>query len=269
MTSVSGKIKLIIAEDDFYCRELAKSIVQAYPDMMVVGEAENGRQLVELTEKTKPDAILVDVEMPEVKGIEAVKLIAEKNMFPVTVFITGHAAFAAEAFELSSCDYVLKPYTEQRIQAALEKIRVEISRRKRDAENAFIFNRLFSKLHLKTRAGLLFIEMIEILFVESDGRKSTIHCTDEKTFEIPRYLSDIERRLDPRMFFRAHQSYLINLKHITRIAPWDAGTYEVYFNQTKKRALISRKKVKEICEIMDFINDSFCQNSEVLQKPGT
>lgn len=256
MSSNSRNIRLIIAEDDFYCRELVKSILKAYPDMVIVGEAENGQKLVELTEKLKPDAILVDVEMPEMTGLEAIKFIAEKNIFPAVVFITAHASFAAEAFELSSCDYVLKPYTEQRIEAAIEKIRVEISRRKRDAEKSGTFNRLFNKLNLKTRAGLLFIEMTDIIYVESDGRKSTIHCIDEKIFEIPRYLSDIERRLDSRMFFRAHNSYLINLKNVIRIAPWDAGTYEVYFNQTNKRALISRKKVKEICEIMDFINDS-------------
>ena len=105
--------------------------------------------------------------------------------------------------------------------------------------------------------------MTDIIFVESDGRKSTIHCVNEKVYEIPRYLSDIERRLDPRMFFRAHQSYLINLKNVVKIAPWDAGTYEVYFNETAKKAIISRKKVKEICEIMDFINDAQINDSDV------
>lgn len=267
MSSISRKINLIIAEDDFYCRELVKSILQTYQDMVVIGEAESGKDLVELTEKLKPDAILVDVEMPEMNGIDAVKLIAEKNIFPVVVFITGHATFAAEAFELSSCDYVLKPYTGERIEAAVEKIRIELHRRKRDAEKSETFNRLFNKLNLKTRSGLLFIEMTDIIFVESDGRKSTIHCVDEKIYEIPRYLSDIERRLDPRLFFRAHQSYLINLKNVVRIAPWDAGTYEVYFNQTTKRALISRKKVKEICEIMDFINDSQFVEEDEMCKP--
>ncbi|MDT3700194.1 MAG: LytTR family DNA-binding domain-containing protein [Thermincola sp.] len=256
MSSTSGKISLIIAEDDIFCRALVKSILQSYPDMVIIGEAENGKELVELTEKLKPDAVMVDVEMPEMNGVEAIKIIAEKNIVPVVVFITGHAAFAAEAFELSSCDYVLKPYTEQRIEAAIEKIRIEIERRKRDAEKSETFNRLFNKLNVKTRAGLLFIEMTDIIFVESDGRKSTIHCIDDKNYEIPRYLSDIERKLDPKMFYRAHQSYLINLKNVVRIAPWDAGTYEVYFDKTNKKALISRKKVKEICEIMDFINDS-------------
>jgi DNA-binding LytR/AlgR family response regulator len=267
MSSMSRNIRLIIAEDDVYCRELVKSILQSYPDIVIIGEAKNGKELVELTESLKPDAVLVDVEMPEMNGIDAVRLIAEKNIFPVVVFITGHAGFAAEAFELSSCDYVLKPYTEQRIEAAIEKIRIEIYRRKRDAEKSETFNRLFNKLNIKTRAGFLFIEMTDIVFLESNGRKCTIHCVDEKAHEIPRYLSDIERRLDPRMFFRAHHSYLINLKNVIRIAPWDSGTYEVYFKRTSKRALITRKKVKEICEIMDFINDSQINDNDELCKP--
>jgi two-component system LytT family response regulator len=245
-------IRLIIADDEKHCRKLVKALLKPHTDIVLIGEAEDGQQLVELTEQLRPDAILVDVEMPVLNGMEAVRLIADKNLMPAVVFITGHSSFAVEAFEMSSCDYVLKPYNEERINKALEKIRTEIDRRRSDSEDQSTFSRLFNKINIRSRGELLFIDMTDILYIESEGRGSLIHCVDGKIYDVNKPLNHIQRKLDSNLFLRAHNGYLINLKHIESIKSWNKGTYVVNFRGTRKEAFISRPKLRELYDILQF-----------------
>lgn len=247
-------IKIIIAEDDDYCRRYIKDMLAEHADFEIIGEAVNGLELIELTTKLKPHAIIVDVEMPDLDGMTAVKTLAGNHEFPVVVFITGHADFAVEAFEISSCDYILKPYTEDRFQTAMERVRNAIKQRNSDLEQLSSFIGNFNKLYVKTKFELRFIDTDKILFIERIKNDTLMHCSDGSTVSIPRKsLSELRLKLDSQFFFRSHKSYLINLTKVERILPWNSSTYMVKFQGSKKEAYISRSNVQNLTNMLEIL----------------
>jgi len=244
-------ITVIIAEDDPHNRAFLRSILEQHPDIEVVGEAANGRELVSIAKKIKPQVLFVDIEMPEMDGMTAVKKLLGKNEDLMIIFVTGHSDFAVEAFEVSSFDYILKPFKADRVEKALDKIRSSMKERELDLQKLYTIFKASEKLYVKCGYELHFIESDSVYYIEKERKKTIIHTTKGR-YETHETIMDLEKRLNPMDFFRSHKCYLINLKKVERIIPWGDNSYLVKFFNSNNDALISRSKVKMLYELLEM-----------------
>ncbi len=114
------KLKIVIADDERPARNFLKTLLAQFEDTEIVGEAENGAEAVEIIEATKPDLALLDLQMPEVSGLEVVKLL-RKTALPLVAFVTAYDEFAVRAFEVGAVDYLLKPVEKARLRDTLNR----------------------------------------------------------------------------------------------------------------------------------------------------
>jgi len=247
-------IKAMIAEDEPSSRAFLRSILEQHNDFEVVGESSDGKELMELVSQVKPQVVFVDIEMPELNGMSAAKKLLEKNEDLIIIFVTGHSDFAVEAFEISSFDYILKPYKADRVEKALDRIRAGMMERELEKQKLSRILKSSDKLYIKSGYELHFIDSDSIYYIEKEKKKTILHTTDNK-FETHESINDLERRLDPIKFFRSHKCYLINLNKVEKIIPWGDNSYLVKFTSSNKDALIARSKVKMLYDLLEINPD--------------
>ena len=122
-----NEIRVIIADDEPGMRTVMRKVVEKAAGYTLVGEAENGAQLLELYDQTRPDVVLMDVEMPEMTGIECARIIQDRNPRTVLVFATAHEQYMRSAFEVYAFDYLVKPFKLERALNTLALIRERLT----------------------------------------------------------------------------------------------------------------------------------------------
>ncbi|PGY11938.1 LytTR family DNA-binding domain-containing protein [Bacillus sp. AFS031507] len=231
-------MRILIAEDNPASRKLLKHLVKHVPNYQIVGEAVNGEDLIKKVMMEKPDLVLVDINMPLLNGMEAVK--SCKKIVPSlqVIFITGHDEYALEAFGVNAIDYIVKPVERERLYAALDRAATLKNK------NVTIQQSSIKKdLMIKQQNHYSFIPLDEIIFIEKADRKSVIHTMDQK-IEFNEALTNLEEILDSR-FVASHRSYIINLQHLSKIEV--AGqTYKAHFKNYVETARVSKQKLTEL-----------------------
>lgn len=235
-------MRVLIADDDSASRKLLKHFIGALPNFQIVGEAADGEELIHYVSAEKPDIALVDIDMPLLNGLEAIKYC--KGLFPFlqVIFTTGHDNYALEAFNISVADYVLKPIDRNRLYVAL-------GRATQAYDNLIGMKNVYKRnLMIKQQKEILFIPLDDIIFIERIDRKSVIHTINKK-FETNEALNSLEGSLDSR-FILSHRSYIINLRFLTRIKV-NSQMYEAYFQDYNETARVSKHKLPELqnCKI--------------------
>ncbi|MGG3471101.1 LytTR family DNA-binding domain-containing protein [Neobacillus pocheonensis] len=238
-----GEIKVVIADDDFSSKTLLSYFIELLSEYKVVGEASNGKELIEVVMKEKPEIVLVDIYMPLLNGVEAAKICKEMLPSLQVIFTTGSDKFAVEAFNISAIDYVVKPIEKGRLFIALEKAKKALQLYTRTETKSVIKN----KLAIKSNQATLYITIKDILYIEKEGRKSILH-TKEDRYESFESLQELEDKL-PDFFFKTHRSYLVNLREIIKIKPF-GETYIAEFTVPEKLAYISKLKIQEVHRLM-------------------
>ncbi|WP_299094185.1 LytTR family DNA-binding domain-containing protein [uncultured Metabacillus sp.] len=232
-------MKVLIAEDNAPSRKLLKHLIKSVPNYQIVGEAVNGEDLINKVMMEKPDIVLVDINMPLLNGMEAVK--SCKKILPTlqVIFITGHDEYALEAFGVNAIDYIVKPIERGRLYSALERAAAFSKQTVTVPPSAPVKKDLM----IKQRNQYSFIPLDEIIFIERADRKSVIHMVNQK-FELNEALTDLEEILDSR-FVASHRSYIINLQYLTKIEA--AGqSYIAYFKNYEETAKVSKNKLAEL-----------------------
>ncbi|WP_427340130.1 LytR/AlgR family response regulator transcription factor [Caloranaerobacter sp. DY30410] len=252
-------IRCIIVEDEMPAREEIKYLLQEFDDIDIVGEATHGLEAIELIQRLKPDLIFLDIKMPKISGIEVTERVVKGEYVPLIVFITAFDQFAIKAFEVNAVDYLLKPVSKERLKKAIEKVK-EIHYSRADYDDKlekflrFIKNERrnkISKISVYKNGKLIPLDPGEIIYITVEGRNTIIVSTKGK-FESNNTLSQLEKKLNTKNFFRSHRSFLINLDYIEEIEPWFNSTYRVKMKYSKEKIPVSRSQVKEFRGIMDI-----------------
>jgi two-component system LytT family response regulator len=238
------KIRIVIAEDDSSSRLLLHHFINLFSDFEVIGEAANGEELFQLVVDKKPDIALVDINMPGMTGVEAVKVSKEVMPSLQVIFTTGYEDFAVEAFNMSAVDYIVKPIERTRLFIALDKAKKAIQLERTLAQKSKQYN----KLSIKSNNSYLYLTIEDILFIEKEGRKTILHTKNER-FETTESLLDLKLTL-PSYFYKTHRSFLVNLTKIIKIEP-SGETYLACFENTSKNAYISKLKISEVQELIE------------------
>ncbi|MED1205729.1 LytR/AlgR family response regulator transcription factor [Heyndrickxia acidicola] len=230
-------INVMIIDDNEDSIEILHYYLRGHEHFEVIGICRNGEELVDQVMRKKPDLLLVDINMPNKNGIEAVKECISFYPNLRFIFITGYEHYAVEAFDLSAVDYIVKPIEKKRLHQALGKAIDKI-----EYGNQLPKTKI-QNLSVKDQKGVTYIPLHEIFFIEKKGKKSVIYSKNQN-LETNENLANLLSRLDSS-FYAAHRSYIINLKKISHIVP-QHKTFVAYFHQFGYNASISKLKINDI-----------------------
>jgi two-component system, LytTR family, response regulator len=228
------KIRTLIVDDEPLGRERIRTLLADDPEIEVTGECPDGRHAIAAIERSRPDLVFLDVQMPEVDGFAVLDAIAGDRM-PMIIFVTAYDRYAVQAFEVHALDYLLKSFDRERFQASLQRAKHEI----RHSKEGFLHERLaglledvqarqkrLTRLVVKSTGRIVFLRVEEIDWVEAADNYVRIHAGRESHL-IRETLQSLESRLNPEKFLRIHRSTLVNLDRIRELQPIFHGDYLV------------------------------------------
>lgn len=244
-------LKVLIADDDFGMRKVLRKILGKREEFEIVAEAENGLVALELFEEYVPDIVFLDVEMPYLDGIGCATKIFDINPKTIIIFATGHEGFMSQAFQVYAFDYLMKPFDMERMNSTLDRI-VDIKQGKIEPiKETKIINNSVSKLIIKNKDGLSFVNYDDVVMIQREDRNTVIYTAKDKFFT-SESLGSIEEKLKEDVFMRSHKSYIINTSKISNIYPYGRWTYTVKFQGCKFDALMTHKKYENLEEIFNI-----------------
>lgn len=206
MLTSQQKISCIIVDDNPIARESLLMLARLVDDLEIVNECENALLAYNYLQKNDVDLILLDIEMPEMSGIELTRNLNGKNN--LIIFTTSNKDYAIEAFDLNVADYLVKPFSSERFLKAIDKARDILASKTEQfvlANNEFIFVR-DSNIVRRLRVD-------DILYAEAMGDYVKFY-TSSRLFAIHTTLKSVEERLPKNKFFRIHRSYIVAIQHI-------------------------------------------------------
>lgn len=240
------KLRIVIADDERPARAFLKNLLAGFEDVEVVGEAENGAEVVELIERTRPDLALLDLQMPEVGGLEAVELL-RKNVLPLIAFVTAYDEFAVRAFEVNAVDYLLKPVDKARLRKTLNRAQERLEQTDfREKESANLRaaaetieetrREYLERIPVRRGEEIILLPTGEVASIVADGELLYLTTTANERYVINFRLKDLEARLAPAKFVRLSRGILANLDSISKISPMPGGTFLVTLKNNQQLA---------------------------------
>ena len=239
-------LRVLIADDDAGMRAVMRKIVERVDGLTLAGEADNGKDALALAEKERPAVVFLDVEMPEINGVECARAIQDMDPNTVIIFATAHEGYMGDAFEVYAFDYLMKPFKVERVIQTLERARERLLARQSNVVNPVRPRAVDGRMMLKHREGVTFLDLKDILLVQREERATVLYTADGERYVTGDSLADMEERLPAESFFRCHKSYIINLNHIKDITPYGRWTYVVRLEGTRHDALITHEKYEEL-----------------------
>ncbi len=217
-------MKTLIVDDEPIAREVLRGELEPFPDVVVVGEAENGEQALDEISKTRPDLVFLDLQMPVMGGLEVVSRLKGGHL-PVIVIVTAYDKYAIEAFEAGAIDYLLKPVSGTRLQTTIERVRALCGKPREIAENiAEIAGArvndaapMARKIVGRRGAEYLLLDYGEVLAFQAEDEDVWI-VTARDRFLATQPLRKIEERLQQLPFRRVHRNAIVNLNHVRKMS---------------------------------------------------
>jgi two-component system LytT family response regulator len=225
VTKPSAQRRVLIVDDEEPARRLLIEYLRGHPHWSVIGQAKNGLEAVKLTQEQKPDLLLLDVQMPKLDGFEVLALIPPEVS---VVFTTAFDEYAVRAFEVHAVDYLLKPFSAERLSQALARVETRLGALRAVGASTLALaargpESYLERLVIRDGAEILIIVATSIDYVRGqDDYVEVFH--DARSSLTQETLQHLEASLDPSQFVRVHRSYLLNVSRVARIEPWGQGS---------------------------------------------
>lgn len=218
--------KVLIVDDESAGRQLIKEYLEAYPELVLLAEVNNGVDAVKAINKFKPDIVFLDIQMPGMTGFEVLTHLEE---IPQIIFSTAYDKYALKAFEVHAVDYLLKPYTKDRFALAISRLSANTSQVESLAHSLLMEQPDYpERVLVQYNKKLITIAVEEIEWIEAYGDYSKIHVV-KNTYVSNYGISSLEEKLDPKIFVRVHRSSIINLTAIRELNKY-GKSYDVTMN---------------------------------------
>jgi two-component system LytT family response regulator len=227
-------IRAAIVDDEPLARKRIRSLLAEAGDVEVVAECANGKEAIESLEASPPDLLFLDIQMPEIDGFDVLETIGVGRV-PVVIFVTAYDKFALRAFEAHALDYLLKPFDDERFEAALHRARDRI----RQQRGGDLDRRLralldeargergyLQRLVVPNGQRSVFIRTEQIDWIEAERNYVRLHVGD-RAHLLRENLSRLESALDPATFCRIHRSTIVNIDRIQAVESVLRGEYLV------------------------------------------
>lgn len=210
-------IRTVIVDDEPLAREVVREFLATDEEFEVVAECSNGFEAVKAVSEQDPDVLFLDIQMPKLDGFEVLSLL---DRSPLVVFVTAHDEYALRAFEVHALDYLLKPFSEERFQKVLSRVRQQLPVRERPAVGgiaAALRQRPLQRVVVRREDGSIqVIPASRIDYVEADDDAIMIAAGGTKIRK-QQTIGELAAELDEGRFVRIHRSYLLNIERIEKI----------------------------------------------------
>jgi two-component system LytT family response regulator len=247
-------MRALIVDDELPARERLRRLLAEIEAVEVVGEADDGPSAVELIEALSPDLVLLDIQMPGLNGFEVIE--ALENPPPV-IFVTAYDEYAIRAFDVSALDYLLKPFSRERLAKAVHRARESVTEGRDVAaqfgpllESLATEGCYLSRLAVRDGDRIRVLDVEQVDWIDVTDEQVMVHVRDQ-AYRVRRTLTELERRLDPARFFRAHRSAVVNLSRITEVIPWFKGSHKLRLSSGAEIDL-SRARARALRELLDW-----------------
>ena len=237
-------ISCIIIDDENPARKLINVFIEKKGNMNVVAEASNGFEAVKLIDEHKPDLIFLDIQMPKLNGFEVLELIHHK---PKVIFTTAYDQYALKAFEENAVDYLLKPFSYERISKSLDRVfSAENTNVKNEATE--ITNPELKRIVVKEGSSIQVITFPEIISLQANDDYVIIK-TEKGEFIKNQTMNHYEKTLPESIFMRVHRSSIININFLKRLIHIAKENYEIELT-SGERIKVSKSNLKKVKDLI-------------------
>ena len=244
-------VRTVVVDDEQLARDRLLGFLGRVDGVTVVGQAGDGVEALKIIEETHPDLVFLDVQMPGMDGFEVLK--ALRHPLPQVVFSTAYDEYAIRAFEVGAVDYLLKPYARGRVEESVARVRGRLETTQTEPDWDGLLRRLeerrtvyVTQVPVHSGKRILIVPVTDVLWFGVEYRLVYAH-THDRAFMTNYTLRELEERLDPAAFFRAHKSSLVNLEHVKEIVPWFGGRWKLVMrDQAGSEVALSRTQAREL-----------------------
>jgi two-component system, LytTR family, response regulator len=238
-------MRALIIDDERLARSALRRLLSAHPEVKIIGEAANPDEAIRAIDKTSPDVLFLDVEMPGGSGFD---LLEKLEDVPAVIFTTAYDEYAVRAFEVSALDYLVKPITAPRLAAALGRAQKALAatRKERSDTDASAVHQIF----VRDGDRCWIVRLADISLLESEGNYTRLHFGGNAPL-IFRSLTAIEQRLGPATFFRANRSQIVNLSWIEAAENDIDGRLSIKL-RNGKQVEISRRQSRGLKQLLSL-----------------
>ncbi len=237
-------LRTLIVDDEPLAREWLRNLLAREPGIEVVDEAGDGFRAVLAIQELRPDLVFLDVQMPGLDGFGVLETLGPRDV-PAVVFITAFDQYAVRAFDVHALDYILKPFGQERLHAAVEKVRRRLSteaageaiqRLSALVEEVRATRSYPLWLLIRTEGKSFFVKVADVDWIEASRNNIFLHV-GKAAHVYHETMQGIEGKLDPRRFLRIHRSTIVNIERVRELEPWFNGEYVVTLRDGTKLTL--------------------------------
>lgn len=240
-------MKAFIVEDEPIAVQRLRRMLSQDGRLEVLGEAGTYREALEAIEKLKPEVLFLDIRLSDGSGIDLAKEVLSFGLKPYVIFTTAYGEYALEAFKISAVDYLLKPFSEEDLKEAIDRV----FEKKNNVNQLMSFIKAERPI-IPARIGnkVLFLNPEDIYYVQAEMGEVSVR-TKEGLLPLSKKLYEVEERLRPYNFFRVHRSYLVNLNKVRELKSVEQSKYVIVFKEINETLKTSREGAKAL---RDYLN---------------
>jgi two-component system, LytTR family, response regulator len=218
MDVTPATLRAVIVDDEELARGLLRELLRPHPEIEVAAECANGFEAVKAVAEASPDLLFLDVQMPKLDGFEVLELI---DPGPVVIFVTAYDQYAMRAFDAYAVDYLLKPFSAERFELAIERAKARLGERRLPLEVAQARppEERPQRIVVKDGPKVHVIPLEKLDYLEAQDDYVALH-SGGKSYLKQQPIASLEAALDPARFVRIHRSAIVNLERVARIEPY-------------------------------------------------
>ena len=266
------KIKTLIVDDEPLARSGLRLRLEKFDDVEVVAECQNGLDAVSMISQHRPDLVFLDIQMPGLNGFQVINKLKElKQPIPMIIFVTAYDSYAIKAFDVHALDYLLNPADDERLSAAIKKVREYYATQSQDEQSKKLVNlvaeltgddceEILRKLAsgeavetnpypdvlaIKDGSEVTRVNVSDIQWIDAAGDYMCVHALDGMHI-MRKTMKELEQELNPQLFVRVHRSAIANIRYVKKLVSHISGEYHLILNNDTelKVSRSHRDKVK-------------------------
>ena len=247
------KLSAIVIDDENLARQIIKKYLEDYDYIELLAECSNGLEGIKKIAEMNPDLIFLDIQMPKINGFEMLELLEEP---PVIIFTTAYDQYAIKAFEVNAADYLLKPFSKERFDEAVEKAKLFLGDKSKQANQIKKIvshhdekQEYLERIIVKDGSHINIIPVNEIKYIEAQDDYVMIFSEKGK-FLKQKTMKYMEKHLNPNNFIRIHRSYISSVKDIEKLEQMGRDSYILKLRNNPKPLPVSRSGYENIKKIL-------------------
>lgn len=225
-------MKVIIIDDEPLARAMLEELLETETDIEIVASCNDGFEGLKAIQEHQPDLVFLDIQMPKITGFELVELLEHP---PAIIFTTAYDEYALKAFEVNALDYLLKPFSRERLLKAIEKARLSDSRPAGEKPGGKLMQlpEQSQRIVVKDGNNIKIIPLPDVLYIEAADDYAKV-TTAEKYYLKHQRMAHFEAQLPPHQFVRIHRSFIVNVQHIHKVELYEKEQYCVVLRNGSK-----------------------------------